>query len=52
MTFLLISVYMILYEEVDESDVDILHLSSPTQDSDDEFRYPRAGEQNNPQTTS
>ena len=34
---------MILYEETDESDVEILHIASQMQDSDDEYRYPRAG---------
>ena len=37
-------IYRILYEEVDESDVDILHIGSPLSDRGmDEYRYPRAG---------
>ncbi len=36
--------YRILYEEVDESDVDILKIvSSEGGDGIDEYRYPRAG---------
>ena len=38
------AIYRILYEQVDESKVDILHVVSPnSEDSVDEFRYPRAG---------
>lgn len=40
------AIYRILYEEVDESDVDILHIVSPNNEDKgfDEYRYPRAGE--------
>ena len=38
------SVYRLLYEEVDESEVDILHITTPAEESGvDEYRYPRAG---------
>ena len=39
-------VYRILYEEVDESEVEILHIVSQTNDDKgvDDYRYPRAGE--------
>jgi hypothetical protein len=39
-------VYHILYEEVDESAVEILTIQSPCGEADssvDEYRYPRAG---------
>ena len=38
-------VYRLLYEEVDESDVEILNIVSSTGDSSsvDEYRYPKAG---------
>ena len=38
-------VYRILYEEVDESDVELLHIVSPTfeERNVDTYRYPRAG---------
>lgn len=37
----------ILYEEVDESDVQILHVMSPMSESTiDSYRYPRAGKLN------
>lgn len=40
-------VYRILYEEVDESDVDILRIYAPLEDKGvDEYRYPRAGATN------
>ena len=37
--------YRLLFEEVDESEVEILHIVSPTNDEKgvDEYRYPRAG---------
>ena len=37
--------YRILYEEVDESEVEILHIASPTSEDKgvDDYRYPRAG---------
>ena len=38
--------YHILYEEVDESAVEILKIQSPSGETDscvDEYRYPRAG---------
>ena len=40
------TVYRILYEEVDESQVEILDIVSTTSDEHgyDEYRYPRAGE--------
>lgn len=39
--------YRILYEEVDESDVDILQIYSPLEDKGvDEYRYPRPGKTN------
>ncbi|KAK6184810.1 hypothetical protein SNE40_007192 [Patella caerulea] len=43
-----ISTYQILYEEVDESDVDVLNLFAPSTDDHgiDEYRYPRAGTAN------
>ena len=38
------AIYRILYEQVDESKVDILHVvSANSEDTVDEFRYPRAG---------
>lgn len=39
-------VYRILYEEVDESEVEILHIVSSGSEAGgyDEYRYPRAGE--------
>ena len=39
-------IYRILYEEVDESEVEILHIVSQTNDDKgvDDYRYPRAGE--------
>ena len=39
-------VYRILYEEVDESEVEILHIVSQTNDDKgvDDYWYPRAGE--------
>lgn len=41
------NVYRILYEEVDESDVEILHLPSYCDERDvEEFRFPRAGTSN------
>ncbi|XP_012941328.1 dipeptidyl peptidase 9 [Aplysia californica] len=41
-------VYHILYEEVDESDVDIVSLFAPTEHdtSTDQYRYPKAGTAN------
>ena len=38
-------VFRILYEEVDESDVDILHIVSPQTEGAtcDQYRYPKAG---------
>ena len=37
-------VYRVLYEEVDESEVEILHIVSPHgEDGVDDYRYPRAG---------
>lgn len=38
-------IYRILYEEVDESQVDILKIISPASEgaSIDEYRYPKAG---------
>ncbi|XP_053386978.1 dipeptidyl peptidase 9-like [Mercenaria mercenaria] len=39
--------YRILYEEVDESEVDILQIYSPLEDKGvDEYRYPRPGKTN------
>ncbi|CAH1788869.1 unnamed protein product [Owenia fusiformis] len=38
--------YRVLYEEVDESEVDILHIVSPDEHSVDDYRYPRAGTAN------
>ncbi|GAB6019355.1 hypothetical protein CHUAL_000944 [Chamberlinius hualienensis] len=38
--------YRLLYEEVDESDVEILYFVSQTDQSVDEFRFPRAGTPN------
>ncbi|KAL3885529.1 hypothetical protein ACJMK2_025581 [Sinanodonta woodiana] len=40
--------YRLLVEEVDESDVEILHIYSPSSDNVgiDEYRYPRAGSKN------
>ena len=40
------NVYSILYEEVDESEVEILNIVSATNDEKgvDEYRYPRAGQ--------
>ncbi|XP_071098891.1 dipeptidyl peptidase 9-like [Haliotis cracherodii] len=42
------STFRILYEEVDESDVEILHVFAPVTDDQgiDEYRYPRAGTTN------
>ncbi|XP_023228429.1 dipeptidyl peptidase 9-like [Centruroides sculpturatus] len=41
------NIYRILYEEVDESDVEILHLPSYCDEHDvEEFRFPRAGKMN------
>ena len=39
--------YRILYELVDESEVEILHIASSSGDSSsiDDYRYPRAGKQ-------
>ena len=38
-------VFRILYEEVDESEVDILHIVSPQTEGAtcDQYRYPKAG---------
>ena len=38
--------YQILYEEVDESNVEVLKIISPSSEgsSVDEYRYPKAGE--------
>jgi dipeptidyl-peptidase 9 len=38
-------IYRILYEEVDESEVDILNIISPQKDGTavDQYRYPKAG---------
>jgi len=40
------NVFRILYEEVDESEVDILHIVSPQTEGAtcDQYRYPKAGE--------
>lgn len=39
-----VTIYQILFEEVDESDVAILKIvASDGSDSVDEYRYPRAG---------
>lgn len=35
------NVYQILYEEVNESDVEVLHIVSNS--GEEEYRYPRAG---------
>ncbi|KAI0215431.1 Dipeptidyl peptidase 9 [Lamellibrachia satsuma] len=41
------AIYRILYEEVDETKVDILRVVSPnSEDTVDEYRYPRAGTPN------
>ena len=39
------NVFRILYEEVDESEVDILHIVSPQTEGAtcDQYRYPKAG---------
>jgi len=39
------NVFRILYEEVDESEVDILHIISPQTEGAtcDQYRYPKAG---------
>jgi dipeptidyl-peptidase 9 len=41
-------IYRILYEEVDESEVDILHIVSPQSEgaTSDQYRYPKAGTAN------
>ncbi|ELT92637.1 hypothetical protein CAPTEDRAFT_5954 [Capitella teleta] len=39
-------VYRILYEEVDESDVDILNIVSTSGNGVDQYRYPKAGSEN------